>query len=182
MSISSSQKELSKILIMGLDNSGKTSILLSFQKETNLLSYFSLKPTPGINIITVEDSESVYHIWEFGGQSQYREEYLQNLQKYTQEASKIIFVIDVQDINRYDLAVQYFESIFNLLDEKIEVVIFLHKFDPHLEKNENFSYKKISTRLIDKISKIIPPGYSYGIYKTTIFTVFQKDLLEYVSA
>ena len=39
-----------KILIMGLDNSGKTSILLSLRKDTNLLSYCALKPTLGIDI------------------------------------------------------------------------------------------------------------------------------------
>jgi small GTP-binding protein len=177
-----SEKAMNKILIMGLDNSGKTSILLSLQKKTNLLSFYSLKPTPGINIVTIEDEKSIYTIWEFGGQEKYRSGYLLDLKKYTQEANKVIYVIDVQDVDRYDQALQYFKSIFELLDDQIELVIFLHKFDPHLEKEENFSYKKISSRLIDKIGQIIPSGFSYGIFKTTIYTIFEQNLLEYVSA
>ena len=47
----SKNKNVAKILIMGLDNSGKTSILLSLQKKVNLLTYYSLKPTKGINIV-----------------------------------------------------------------------------------------------------------------------------------
>ncbi|MHA1651095.1 MAG: ADP-ribosylation factor-like protein [Candidatus Helarchaeota archaeon] len=185
MSNAHQDKKIEKILILGLDNSGKTSILLTLQKEVNLLSFYSLKPTHGINIVTIEDenANTKYSIWEFGGQKQYREDYLKNLQRYTQEATKIIYVIDVQDINRYDLALDYFKSIFELLDLKkdnIQLSIFLHKFDPHLENNEEFSYKKISSRLLNKISAIIPPGYSYSIFKTTIYTVFQKTLLESV--
>ena len=39
-----------KILIMGLDNSGKTSILISLSKDSNILSYCSIKPTIGCDI------------------------------------------------------------------------------------------------------------------------------------
>ena len=115
---------------MGLDNSGKTSILLSLQKKVNLLSYYSLKPTPGVNIVTIEKQDTRFHIWELGGQQQYRDEYLQNLEKYIQEANKFIYVIDVQDTNRYEMALQYFTDIFKLIKQgnrkKLQLSIFLH--------------------------------------------------------
>ncbi|MHA1130339.1 MAG: ADP-ribosylation factor-like protein [Candidatus Helarchaeota archaeon] len=62
-----SDKTSTKIVIMGLDNSGKTSIVLSLSKDTNLLSYFSLKPTQGINISTLEENGLRFVIWDFGG-------------------------------------------------------------------------------------------------------------------
>ncbi|MFX1295033.1 MAG: ADP-ribosylation factor-like protein [Promethearchaeota archaeon] len=180
-----SPKKVAKILIMGLDNSGKTSILLSLQKEVNLLSYYSLKPTPGINIVTIEKQDTRFHIWEFGGQEQFREDYLQNLGKYIQKANKFIYVIDVQDIDRYEIALQYFAALLKLIkneDRKtIQLSIFLHKFDPGLEENKKFSFKTISQKLINKISDIIPSSVSYNIFKTTIYTVFEKTLLESVS-
>ena len=42
--------EQEKILVLGLDNSGKTSIVLALKGNENLLSYYSLKPTKGIQI------------------------------------------------------------------------------------------------------------------------------------
>lgn len=61
-----SQAPSKKVLIIGLDNSGKTSILLSLTKTTNLLSYFSIKPTKGIQISSIEDGERIVKVWDFG--------------------------------------------------------------------------------------------------------------------
>jgi small GTP-binding protein len=172
-------KKTSKIVIMGLDNSGKTSILLSLQKNTNLLSYFALKPTQGLNVIKVEDEIAQFSIWELGGQKKYRNDYLQDLPKYTNAADRIIFVIDVQDIARYELALTYLANIFTQIEkESFELCIFLHKFDPGLEAIEKFSTEQLSNTLLKRINSIIPADYNFKIFKTTIFTVFQKTLLQ----
>ncbi len=173
------ERKVSKIVIMGLDNSGKTSILLSLQKTTNLLSYFSLKPTQGLNIVKLEDGGHEFSVWDLGGQQKYREEYLSNLEKFTGEADKIIFVIDVQDIPRYEAALKYLAAIIDQVkDVKVEFSIFLHKFDPGIEEIANFSAEKISATLLNRMNSIIPDKYKYNIFKTTIFTVFQKTLLQ----
>ena len=54
---------------------------------------------------------SEYNIWDFGGQEGYRKEYLDNFEKYLTGANKIIYVIDVQDSTRYDLALEYMENV-----------------------------------------------------------------------
>jgi len=177
---SSDQKEI-KIVIMGLDNSGKTSILLSLQKKTNLLSYYSLKPTQGLNITNLKEIEGTYSIWELGGQAKYRDEYLQNLRKYLYKADKIIFVIDVQDIKRYKVALAYLEKIIDFVrstGEKPDLSVFLHKFDPGLEEIESFTSEMISSRLINRINSIIPSDLGYHIYKSSIYTVFDRTLIQ----
>ncbi|MHA1309665.1 MAG: ADP-ribosylation factor-like protein [Candidatus Helarchaeota archaeon] len=169
-----------KILIMGLDNSGKTSIVLSLQKKTNLLSYYSLKPTHGVDIINLQIQGKTISLWDCGGQEKYRKMYLNDLEKYTFGVDKLIFVIDVQDIERYRLALKYLSNIINYLssqNRKVKISIFLHKFDPNLETIENFSFNKIKAELIDEIHKIIPSNFEFDIFKTTIFTVFQKILI-----
>ncbi|MFX1293747.1 MAG: ADP-ribosylation factor-like protein [Promethearchaeota archaeon] len=166
-----------KILIIGLDNSGKTSIVLSLQRNINLLSYYSLKPTRGIDIINFENHGMKLNIWDFGGQAEYRENYLKQLNKYYKGLDKIIFVIDVQDIERYEIALDYLKKIVNALKKhknNVNFSIFLHKFDPNLEKLENFTDKHLSLHLISKIKQIIPPEVPYQMFKTTIFTIFQK--------
>ena len=169
-----------KILLLGLDNAGKTSILLSLRKNTNLLSYIALKPTAGLNIVNLEEGDKIYNIWDFGGQERYRKEYLKNLKKYFDQVDKIIFVIDVQDIDRYELALEYIKDIVEYIKNKgikVDFSVFFHKFDPNLEKLDQFTEKVISTKLISKIKNIMPSKFNYKIFKTTIFTVFQKQLI-----
>ena len=170
-----------KILIMGLDNSGKTSILLSLRENANLLSYISLKPTKGLVVEEFDDCEQKLVCWDLGGQAQYRKGYLKDFSKYTKETTKIIYVIDVQDKKRYALALEYLNDLINFLqkdEQYIEISIFLHKYDPNLLKQEKFKdiYQIVNTELVDKIKAIIPEKFSYSFYKTTIYTVFEKNL------
>jgi len=171
-----------KILILGLDNSGKTSILVSMSRESNILSYCSLRPTKGINIKNFKSDDRKFNVWDFGGQKQYRKEYIENFNKYLSKVNRIIYVFDVQDMDRYDSALNYFNEIIHLIKnnpQKIELSIFLHKFDPTIREKEKF--KKIDEivekKLIKMIVKIIPPEYSYKIFKTTIYSVFEKDMI-----
>ncbi|MFX1443255.1 MAG: ADP-ribosylation factor-like protein [Promethearchaeota archaeon] len=172
-----------KIIIMGLDNSGKSSILLSFREDTNLLSYFSLYPTKGVSIENLISPQSNMIIWEFGGQERYREDHIKNLNKYLKDIDKIIFVIDIQDIERYDLALDYFMEIMSILEKfniKVDISIYLHKYDPNLTKQEKFKDldKIITPNLINKIENLIPSEYICSFYKTSIYTIFEKFLIK----
>jgi len=154
------QEKPTKILIMGLDNCGKTSILISLRKDANILSYFSLKPTKGVAIEKFEGQNIV--CWDLGGQKKY----------------KIIFVIDVQDIKRYKLALEYLNRVVNNLQntDSIDFSIFLHKYDPNLNKLAKFKDidNIIESNVVSEIRKTIPSNFNYDIFKTTIYTVFEK--------
>jgi len=165
----SSDKKVSKILIMGLDGSGKTSIILSLRQKTNLMSYFSLKPTQGLDIVNLNVQEQKFNIWDFGGQEKFRSDYLENFSKYVTEVDKLIYVIDVQDVERYELSLKYLESIVEEIKKEkplIDFSIFLHKFDPHIEKLDNFSAENISKNL----RRIL------RIFLKTLLNVVQQNL------
>ncbi|MHA1301319.1 MAG: ADP-ribosylation factor-like protein [Candidatus Helarchaeota archaeon] len=173
-------ENLKKIIIMGLENSGKTSIVLSLTKNTNLLSYCSLKPTIDIDRINYEYLGTKFSIWDFGGQKKYRDQYLKQLDSHLIGIDKVIYVIDVQDKEKYELALSYLAKIVEKLKnvkEQFETLIFLHKFDPNLELLPEYSDKNIDIQLIDKIEKILPSEIDYKIFKTTIYTVFQRSLV-----
>ena len=55
-----------KILFLGLDKAGKTSILLSLQKNTNVLSYCDIKPTKKVDVVELEDQNPSINIWDLG--------------------------------------------------------------------------------------------------------------------
>ncbi|MHA1144927.1 MAG: ADP-ribosylation factor-like protein [Candidatus Helarchaeota archaeon] len=179
MSKMTHDKKEAKIVIMGLDNSGKTSIRLSLERNTNLLSYYSLKPTPGLKIINFEDRNTLFNIWDFGGQEKYRKSYLEELDKFMEGVDKILFVIDVQDKERYDVALDYLQKIINALKKKnakINLSVFLHKYDPDIERLENFSREQ-ADRLIEMVKNTVPPEFNHKIFKTTIYTIFRKSLV-----
>lgn len=176
-----SQAPSKKVLIMGLDNSGKTSILLSLTKTTNLLSYFSIKPTKGIQISSIEDGERIVKVWDFGGQKSYRNDYLQNMDQYIEGIDELIYVIDIQDRRRYDEALEYFKNILKAIgkpERKIDLTIYFHKFDPLLDVLEEYSTQTISLKLVGDINAIATPTYDPKIFKTSIYTIFQKKTFQ----
>ncbi|TXT56396.1 MAG: hypothetical protein BAJALOKI2v1_560013 [Promethearchaeota archaeon] len=162
-----------KILILGLDNAGKTSIVLSLKGYKNLLTFYSLTPTKGIDIVNIDALNSRFNIWDFGGQEVYRNGYLENFGDHMTGVEKIIYVIDVQDNERYDIALEYLNKIVEKLesdDLDLDFSIFLHKYDPGVKINSG-SLKD----LIDNIVGIMDEDeIDYEIYKTTIYTTFSK--------
>ena len=57
-----------RILILGLDNAGKTTILKKFMGEDTS----TISPTLGFNIKTVEHRDYKLNIWDVGGQKSLR--------------------------------------------------------------------------------------------------------------
>ncbi len=183
-------EKVRKILLMGLDNSGKTSILLSFLGNKNLVSFMSqnLKPTNGkkhmseiladLKLESKIQPECVY--FEYGGQVVFREEFKKDPISILRGFDKIIYVIDIQDDKRYEESINYLKEIANCLENispSYEMDIFLHKFDPNIDINKKYSQPTINEKVIGRIKQIIPVGFKNTVYKTTIYTVFRKSLI-----
>lgn len=169
-----------KIVLMGLDNSGKTSIVLCLKGVKNLSSFSSIKPTRGYEIYKFNTLGSEFNIWDFGGQEQFREAYFKNFMEHIKGTSKLIYVLDIQDRERYDLSLKYLAKIITLLIENklnLEFSLFLHKFDPDMEVINSEIKEEIAQPLIKKIENIIPQSIPYQIFKTSIYTVFQKSII-----
>lgn len=82
-------KKKATILMVGLDASGKTTILVKLK----LNEVRETVPTIGFNVETVEYRNVTFHLWDVGGQ-----ERLRGLWKhYYDGANAIIFVIDSND-------------------------------------------------------------------------------------
>lgn len=168
-----------KILVMGLENSGKTSIVLNrYKKDTNLLSYLSLKPTKKIDITNISEEGKNVSIWDFGGQMKYRESYVKKMDQHLATADEIIYVVDIQDKKKHKEALTYFQNIIESLKKlkiKPELLLFLHKYDPRLEEKD----PTINKEFIDQITKdfitSVPENMSFEIFKTSIYTFFRMQ-------
>lgn len=172
----------SKFLILGLDNCGKTTILLSLKEETNLLSYLSLKPTRDINIEKFHENKSNIYVWDFGGQKEYRSDHITNFAKYLKGVDEILYIIDIQDYNRYNQAIKYLEDIIKSIEQEekiIELSIYLHKYDPNLKNKTEFKDidEKIHILINKQIFNLIPAKFKYKIYRSSVYTLFEKNLI-----
>lgn len=173
----SNSKDTKKIVIMGLDNSGKTSIVMCLKGVKNLSSFNAILPTRGFENVNFSALGSEFNIWDFGGQQKLREDYLKNFNDHIKGTSKLIYVIDIQDEKRYDTALEYLTEIIKLLRKNkifLEFSLFFHKFDPDLEILRKEIKEEVIQSLIKDIDDIIPPDFPFVIYKTSIYTVFQK--------
>ena len=175
---SDSKEDKVKILLVGLDNSGKTSISKCLQGIKNLSIFNSIVPTREFDIENFEALNSKYAIWDLSGQEAYRGDYINQTSKFFGDTSKIIYVIDIQDVKRYDLAIEYMEKVINSIDKQKEIdfSIFLHKYDPDLKFDQELN-EVIIDKFIKKIKEKIPPDFIYSLHKTSIYAIFEKTTI-----
>ncbi|XP_045187964.1 ADP-ribosylation factor-like protein 3 [Mercenaria mercenaria] len=118
---SSGGKEL-RILLLGLDNSGKTTLLKSLASED--ISHIT--PTQGFNIKTVQSEGFRLNVWDIGGQRKIRP-YWKN---YFENTDVLIYVIDSSDRKRME---ETGEELNELLDEDklcgVPLLVYANKQD-----------------------------------------------------
>jgi ADP-ribosylation factor-like protein 3 len=78
-----------KILVLGLDNAGKTTLLRLLSSEDPK----ETTPTQGFNVKTIVRDSFKLNVWDIGGQSEIRK-YWEN---YYDNVDGLIFVVDSSD-------------------------------------------------------------------------------------
>ncbi|MES1915616.1 MAG: ADP-ribosylation factor-like protein 2 [Cercozoa sp. M6MM] len=96
-----------RVLILGLDNAGKTTAVKKICGE----DIESIEPTLGFNIKTIQHGERQLNVWDVGGQQTIRS-YWRN---YFEQTDGIIWVVDSADRRRLD---QCKQALDDLLQEE----------------------------------------------------------------
>jgi len=111
-----------RILMLGLDNSGKTTALKQLAGE----DIQSITPTQGFNIKSVQTQNFKLNVWDIGGQKHIRP-YWKN---YYANTDGIIYMVDSADKRRTDEAAEELEG---LLKEEaligVPTLVFANKQD-----------------------------------------------------
>ncbi len=162
-----------KLVIIGMENAGKTTILDvltgKINQETNKPP--SMNPTKGVDRSVVLFFEKETKVWDFGGQESFRNEYTSNPKKYFYSISFFYYVVDIQDYYRLIQSVMYFKGIFNLIRKyspEAKIIFLFHKMDPDYDPDErNLKGKFLEKVELDLKLENIP----YTMYDTTIFDI-----------
>eukprot|EP01105_Mastigella_eilhardi_P028319 TRINITY_DN924_c0_g2_i3.p1 TRINITY_DN924_c0_g2~~TRINITY_DN924_c0_g2_i3.p1 ORF type:complete len:185 (-),score=51.50 TRINITY_DN924_c0_g2_i3:218-730(-) len=111
-----------RLLLLGLDNAGKTTILKRLSNE----SITNIKPTQGFNVKSLQHDNFKLNVWDIGGQQALRP-YWRN---YFDDVDALVYVIDSTDDARM---LETGEELMSLLKEdklaKIPVLVFANKQD-----------------------------------------------------
>jgi GTPase SAR1 family protein len=166
---------------MGLDYAGKTSIITAITKKFGFeQEILKLMPTRRIARDAFKFLGIEFTRMDFGGQLQYREEYLKNPTKYISGTDLLFYVIDAQDYDRYVETINYIDQILLFLKENQEyppICILFHKFDPELTKE-----KVINQRILTIKHALIRYSYDFDIFffETSIYDI--KSIMDAFSS
>ena len=120
------RKKEASILCLGLDNSGKTTIINRLKPEKSQTT--DIVPTVGFTIEKLILPGLIFTVFDMSGQGRYR-----NLwEHYYRDAQAIIFVIDSSDKLRIVVAKEELDELLNHGDIKtkpIPVLFFANKMD-----------------------------------------------------
>merc|ERR1711930_1929 len=98
-------KQEMRILMVGLDAAGKTTILYKLK----LGEVVTTIPTIGFNVETVEYRNISFTVWDVGGQDKIRKLW----RYYYQNTQGVIFVVDSSDRHRIEDAREELMKMFN---------------------------------------------------------------------
>ena len=159
-----------KIIFLGLDNSGKTSFLLSVDRKFSKL--IGLKPTRGAQISTIEALGATITLWDLGGQKVFREKYLTKSQIYLYEADLLYYFIDISNRERFEESIEYLQSIRAILrgfDQNTPIIFVLTKGDSDIINSRKIkkNVKEIKSKLLEVIG-----DDQIETHITSIFSIF----------
>eukprot|EP00696_Hemimastix_kukwesjijk_P002895 gnl/Hemi2/13535_TR4623_c0_g1_i1.p2 gnl/Hemi2/13535_TR4623_c0_g1~~gnl/Hemi2/13535_TR4623_c0_g1_i1.p2 ORF type:complete len:202 (+),score=73.88 gnl/Hemi2/13535_TR4623_c0_g1_i1:77-682(+) len=111
-----------RILFLGLDNAGKTTILKQLSNE----DISSISPTVGFNVKTVLHDQFRLNVWDIGGQTTIRRYWNQ----YFERTDALVYVVDSADQRRLEEAAVELEKLMaeNQLGS-VPILIFANKQD-----------------------------------------------------
>jgi len=180
-----------KIIISGLDNAGKTSILTAFDKRYNFEQEIKeIRPTRKIEYHKTQFLKKSVSFWDMGGQERYRDVYKTDPDLYFANTDLLLYIIDIQDRSRFKLTLEYLNVIleyFKKNNMNVPLIVAFHKLDPQLKDNEelieNIDVLIKTIIKIEQLKKVFLDTSIYDVFSivqliSEVASVFDDHYLE----
>ncbi|MHA2000479.1 MAG: Rab family GTPase [Promethearchaeota archaeon] len=156
-----------KVVLFGLGNAGKTSALTALSEKYSTIK--ELLPTRGLSRQNTQIFGYDLMAYDFGGQSQYRDQYFEKADMLFSEADLVSYFIDIQDSSRYNESLEYLKKFINYFEgagTHPPILIIFSKMDPDIANNEDLVKGKID--LMEKI-KEFTSKFDIGFTDSSIY-------------
>ena len=173
---------MQKILLIGLDGVGKTSLYQKFFLKKDPVQLQKIQPTRGIAKYTHDFLRTDYTIIDAGGGKEFRQGYIGNTE-LVNDLSAIVFVVDVQNPPKYQETVNFFSVWLKSIANSIKGVkgyLLYNKVDPGKEGQVKQGLAHIA-QLFEPIESMFPGEMVKtltSIYSDSTNQIFQRMLLD----
>ncbi|MGV9172568.1 MAG: ADP-ribosylation factor-like protein [Promethearchaeia archaeon] len=173
-----SLQETRKILVLGLQNSGKTGMLQGI-KDGSIKKVLNLKATRGRCITSFIFNKRKYYVWDHGGVLRYRTRWLNNLKKLS-GFDELIYIVNPLKEDKFKQSLRYLKKLIkNLYLKQLNQIyttrpklyIFLNKCDLCKSSKQIEECKREIIDLMDNLLR-----FAYSLVETSLFN-FRKDKL-----
>lgn len=116
-------KEEKKVIILGLDNAGKTTMMEQFKTifKMKAMDLDKITPTIGFNVAKIDIDKITALIWDLGGQTTLRSIW----KNYFPEVEGVLFVVDSCDRDRFAEANQVLDNVLDHPDLRATVPLLI---------------------------------------------------------
>ncbi|HME51887.1 MAG TPA: ADP-ribosylation factor-like protein [Candidatus Lokiarchaeia archaeon] len=164
-----STKRNVKIVFAGLDNSGKTSMILGLEKKYSKM--INVQPTKGVNRTQSTILGMTISVWDLGGQQQYRHQYVKDAELYLFDCDLIFYLIDVRDQKRFKESIDYYTQILHVLskfEQNPPVIVCLHKSEVSSDADAANTLKENIEEIRQSV-EAISEEFIVKFFETSIF-------------
>ncbi len=157
-----------KVVFAGLDNAGKTSIILTIDEKYSKLR--NLKPTLGAETHEFEILGNPVMRWDLGGQKNLREQYIRDKKNF-ENTDLLCYVLDIMDYKRFYESLTYLFQIIEIFEEfgeKPKIIVSLHKVDPDIAHEERIQSKISEAKKMFEKEQILKK-YDIKFFETSIY-------------
>lgn len=170
---------MKSILLMGLRNSGKTSIhrvvFEGAEPHDTIHQETTTRPT---KVDTTFTSFVSFHIWDFPGQTDFLNS--ANFRQFLETCGAIIFVVDMSAEETLQQAQEHILDVVHAaIDFKIMYEVFLHKADKLSQENQDDINRRLSSSITEQIHTNLEGGsrpqlhfHTTSIYDHSVFKGF----------
>ncbi|NHJ48958.1 MAG: hypothetical protein FK733_14325 [Asgard group archaeon] len=173
---------MEKVLLIGLDGAGKTALYQQFFLKKPVDQLKKISPTRGIAQYDHDFLRSDFLIIDTGGGKKFRQGYIGNAD-LVNGLSAVVFVVDVQDVGKFQEAVNFFNVWLQSVAAHLRGVkgfLVFNKIDPGMEGKLKGRLEQIA-KLLAPIEQLFP-GELFktisSIYTDSASEIFQRILLD----
>ena len=164
-----------KIAFLGLENSGITSFIVILHRKFDIEKELrNVKPSKSIQRTEFQFINHKFLNLDFSGNISERTQYLANKEQNFAQIDLFFFIVDIQNPQTFDEALEYFGSVLSYLKEinrKVPVIVSFHKLDPNITADPTIIEN------LNQMQEKLQPWLDFTKFQFCTSTIFETQTM-----